>query len=142
MSNSIPITDALQATADAFVEAGYSEDSPRVKLLRDAKNEIDRLNESIKWHIDHWDDTNKQRLRWMERYQNGQKMFEEVCRDMIVTCKENSLDLHLCYYCKERALIEELCMCPETAECSGYETDECFKLDEKRYWEAIEAKQE
>ena len=125
----IDITDLLEEYVKLLEKSGIPEASTESRLMLEAAKEIRSSREDAEFFRDLAESNNKSRLRWMDKYQNSRKLFEETLREIRRTLVNDDV----CGWCRKRWTT----ISGEVGECDGFHQDDCFELDVKAFNDAV-----
>lgn len=122
----IDITDLLEGCVQQSAEFGIPKDSLKSRLMLEAAEEIKSLREQLTFQIKLADDNNNSRLRLLDVIGNCRDLYEETCKDI----RERTIETYVCGMC-----IEDCDHGPDgyANECSGFEKDDCFRLNVNKF---------
>lgn len=122
----IDITDLLEGYVQQSAEFGIPKDSLKSRLMLEAAEEIKSLREQLTFQIKLADDNNNSRLRLLDVIGNCRDLYEETCKDI----RERTIETYVCGMC-----IEDCDHGPDgyANECSGFEKDDCFRLNVNKF---------
>lgn len=122
----IDIVELLESYVDLLEKSGVPKESTESKIMLEAAAEIKKLREQLEFQRQLADDNNKSRLRLQDVVIKGMELYEETCKDI----REQHVDTSVCGMC-----IEDCDHGPDgyANECSGFERDDCFRLNVNKY---------
>lgn len=126
----IDITELLEDYVGLLEKGGIPRTSTESKIMLKAKEEIERLRKSLKFQIELAEDNNKSRLRLLDVIENAKALYEETCKDI----RERTVEDYVCGMCIEDC---DHGLDGYANECSGFERDDCFRLNNKKFNDII-----
>lgn len=129
----IDITELLEACVKLLEKAEISRESTESKIILNAKEEIERLRKSKEFYIEESEHNNKSRLYYMDRLLDAQDFYEKTCKSV----RERSVGDYVCGMCRWDCDTSIGPSGDYMQECPGFERDDCFELDIKKYKEII-----
>lgn len=122
----IDIVELLESYVDLFEKSGVPKESTESKIMLEAAAEIKKLREQLEFQRQLADDNNKSRLRLQDVVIKGMELYEETCKDI----RERHVDASVCGMCIEDC---DHGLDGYANECSGFERDDCFRLNVNKY---------
>ena len=122
----IDITELLEEYVRLLENSGVPRTSTESKIMLKAKEEIERLRKSLQFQTDLAEQNNKSRLRLQDVIENARELYEETCKHI----REITVETYVCGMC-----IEDCDHGPDgyANECSGFEKDDCFRLNNSKF---------
>ena len=126
----IDITELLEEYVRLLENSGVPRTSTESKIMLKAKEEIERLRKSLQFQSDLAEQNNKSRLRLQDVIENARELYEETCKHI----RETTVETYVCGMC-----IEDCDHGPDgyANECSGFEKDDCFRLNNSEFYNII-----
>ena len=122
----IDIVELLEDYVRLLEAGGIERTSTESKIMTEAAEEIKRLRNGLEFQIKLANDNNNSRLRLQDVILKGMDLYEETCKDM----RETHIDDSVCGMCVEDCYRG---LDGEAFECSGFEKDDCFRLNVNKY---------
>lgn len=122
----IDIVELLESYVDLLEKSGIPRESTESKIMLEAAAEIKKLREQLEFQRQLADDNNKSRLRLQDVVIKGMELYEETCKDI----REQHADTSVCGMCIEDC---DHGLDGYAYECSGFERDDCFRLNVNKY---------
>ena len=122
----IDIVELLEDYVRLLEAGGIERTSTESKIMTEAAEEIKRLRNGLEFQIKLADDNNNSRLGLQDVILKGMDLYEETCKDM----REKHVDDSVCGMCVEDCYGG---FDREAFECSGFEKDDCFRLNVNKY---------
>lgn len=131
----IDIVELLEDYVRLLEAGGIERTSTESKIMTEAAEEIKRLRKSLEFQIKLANDNNNSRLRLQDVILKGMELYEETCKDI----RETHVDDSVCGMCVQDGYRG---FGGDAYECSGFEKDDCFRLDVNKYNDIIFRKAE
>jgi hypothetical protein len=122
----IDITELLEDYVRLLEKGGIPRGSTESKLMLEAAAEIKELRSQLEFQIKLADDNNNSRLRLLDVIGNCRDLYEETCKQI----REEHVDDSVCGMCIEDC---DHGFDGYENECSGFEEDDCFRLNINKF---------
>ena len=122
----IDITELLEACVQQSAEFGIPKDSLKSRLMLEAAEEIKSLRDQLDFQRKLADDNNNSRLRLLDVIENCRELYESSCKQI----REEHIDDSVCGMCIEDC---DHGLDGYANECSGFEKDDCFRLNINKF---------
>lgn len=126
MMTNIDITELLEKYVQNLEKNGISRDSIESKVILEASAKIKNLRKTLEFQIKCTDDVRQSRVELLNIINNAMKFYGETCKRI----REETAGTYVCNMCKWDCDHE-----PD--ECPGFETNDCFELDNAKYMSII-----
>ena len=126
----IDIVELLEDYVRLLEARDIERTSTESKIMTEAAEEIKRLRNDLEFQIKFVNDNNNSRLRLQDVILKGMDLYEETCKNM----RETHVDGSVCGMCVEDCYSG---FDGEAFECSGFEKDDCFRLNVNKYNDII-----
>lgn len=122
----IDITELLEDYVLLLEKGGIPRESTESKLMLEASAEIKKLRDQLEFQRKLANDNNVSRLRYQDVVINCMNLYESTCKQI----REEHIDDSVCGMCIEDC---DHGLDGYANECSGFEKDDCFRLNVNKF---------